>query len=411
MRYVKCAGTFAAGLTLAVAVTLGAGPAYAGPVTPGNGTGQVQFNYQAASGTTFYNVQDLPGLQAPASLASQLSAQWGYISDALCNDYIQGQAAQMLGKYTMKMGTWACTLATNGSLQASMLSPSQLQLSWVTQGNSISFKVNATGSPSITGTFDAALNVELNVGNSVTGDDGDPSGSPFSLSSENLSFDNANFKGSSLVPSSALQNADSTVDGLTDDPSTLPTPPSFNQMVASTNGFSHQVATAVFNTYLGAGASQYFDLYWAVDNNVVVLTLARDGAAPTVPPTGCWIGEYALYFRATCNAQQPPGVTEITIMETHHGWLGSVDANQNGAWEVENTNGQPYADINAWEFGLTYPTLYLSACSENQWGQNCVPQPSEFPNPDDPSNFPTPHEPTPPPPPHPPLKPVHPPAP
>ncbi len=169
--------------------------------------------------------------------------------------------------------------------------------------------------------------------------------------------------------------------------------------------------TTVYNTYLGLGDSQYFDLYWTVDNNVVVLTLARDGSAPPVPPTGCCIGEYALYFHATCNAQQPPGVSQITIMETHLGWLGGVDAYENSAWTVENANGQPYADINAWEFGPTYPTLYLSACNENQWGQKCVPQPTELPNPDDPSNFPTPHEPTPPPPPHPPLKPIHPPAP
>ena len=53
-------------------------------------------------------------------------------------------------------------------------------------------------------------------------------------------------------------------------------------------------------------------------------------------------------------------------METHLGWLGGVDADRNGALTVDNANDQPYADINAWEFGPTYPTPYLSACSENQ---------------------------------------------
>jgi hypothetical protein len=411
MRYAKLFGGFAAGLSIAILATTGAGPALAGPVPAGDDADQLQFNYQAPSGATFDNVQDLPGLQAPATLASQLSAQWGYITNALCNGYIQGQAVQMLGNYTMKSGTWACTLSTNGSLDVSMASPSQLQLSWVTQGNSISFNVNATTSPKITGTFGAALNVDLNVDGSVTGNDGDPSGSPFSVSSESLDFDNANFKGSSFVPGSALQNADNTVNGLTEDPSMLPTPPSFDQMVASTNAFAHQVATALYNTYLGAGASQYFGLTWAVDNNVLVLTLARNGSPPPVPPTGCWISEYALYFQATCNPQQPPGVTGITIMETHLGWSGTVDAYQDSAWTVENSNGQPYADIDAWEFGSTYPTLYLSACSENQWGQDCAPQPTELPNPGDPSNFSSPTGPASPPRPHPPLKPIHPPAP
>ena len=54
---------------------------------------EIQFNYLAASGTIFDNVQDLPGLQLPASPAAQLSWQWDYITQALCADYIQGQAA------------------------------------------------------------------------------------------------------------------------------------------------------------------------------------------------------------------------------------------------------------------------------------------------------------------------------
>ena len=98
-------------------------------------------------------------------------------------------------------------------------------------------------------------------------------------------------------------------------------------------------------------------------------------------------------------------------METHLGWAGDADAYENGKWAVENANGQPYADINVWEFPSTYPTLYLAACSTNQWGDNCA-QPTEFPNLNDPSSVPPPpHEPTPPPSPHPPLIPIHPPAP
>ena len=412
MRYAKSVGTFAAGLSIAILATVGAGPAFAGPVTPDNGAGQIQFNYRAVNGTTFNNVQDLPGLQAPPSLASQLSEEWDYISSTLCTDYIEGQAVQILqsnGGYTMK--NWKCTLQTNGSLQVSMLSSSQLELSWVTQGNSISLNINAFSSPKISATFGASLNVDLNVDSSVTGNDGDPSGSPFTLSSESLSFGNADFTGSSLVPKKALQSADNTVDTMTVDPSTLPTPPSFIQMVDSANAFSHQVATAIYDTYLGVGSSETFDVYSAISDNVVVLTLARDGSAPPAPPTGCWIANYALDFEATCNSQQPPGVSGITIMETHLGWAGDADAYENGKWAVENANGQPYADINAWEFPSTYPTLYLAACSTNQWGDNCA-QPTEFPNLNDPSSVPPPpHEPTPPPSPHPPLIPIHPPAP
>ncbi len=62
MRYNKSLVTLAAGLYIAVLASVGAGPAFAGPVTSGNGASQVQFNYRSASGTTFYNVQDLPGL-------------------------------------------------------------------------------------------------------------------------------------------------------------------------------------------------------------------------------------------------------------------------------------------------------------------------------------------------------------
>ena len=84
-------------------------------------------------------------------------------------------------------------------------------------------------------------------------------------------------------------------------------------------------------------------------------------------------------------------------METHLGWTGGVDAYENASWLEENANGQPYADINAWEFPSTDPTLYLAACSANLWGYNCD-QPEEFPNLNDPSSVPPPpNEPTPPP--------------
>ena len=66
-------------------------------------------------------------------------------------------------------------------------------------------------------------------------------------------------------------------------------------------------------------------------------------------------------------------------METHLGALGDADAYQNGNWTVVNANGQPYADINAWEFPSTYPTLSLAACSMNEWGYTCAP-PTEFTN-------------------------------
>ena len=75
VQQIRC--TFVAGLSIAVLASVGAGPAFAGPVTSDNGADQVHFNYRSANGTTFYNVQDLPGLQAPASLASQLSAGVG----------------------------------------------------------------------------------------------------------------------------------------------------------------------------------------------------------------------------------------------------------------------------------------------------------------------------------------------
>lgn len=83
-RYAKSVGAFAAGLSVAVLASVGAGPAFAGPVTADNGADQLQFNYRAANGTTLYNVEDLPGLQAPASLGSQLSADWDDIRSTLC---------------------------------------------------------------------------------------------------------------------------------------------------------------------------------------------------------------------------------------------------------------------------------------------------------------------------------------
>ncbi len=159
------------------------------------------------------------------------------------------------------------------------------------------------------------------------------------------------------------------------------------------------------------GETETFAVDWAVNNSVLVLTLDRDGSAPTAPPTGCAIADDALDFRATCNSQQPPGVTGITIMETHLGWTGGVDAYENASWLEQNANGQPYADINAWGFPSTDPTLYLAACSANLWGYNCD-QPQEFPNLNDPSSVPPPpNEPTPPPPHHPSIQPIHPPAP
>jgi hypothetical protein len=412
MRYAKSVGTFAAGLSIAVIATVGTAPAFAGPITAGNGATQLEFNYRAADGTTFNNVQDLPGLQVPASLASQLSADWDDIRSTLCTDYIEGQAAQILqsnGGYTMK--NWQCTLQANGTLQVSALSSNEVELSWVTPGNSISLNINAFSSPKISATFGASLNVDVNVDGALTANDGDPSGSPLTLASDSLSFDNADFTGSSLVPKSALQSADQTVDTMSVEASTLPTAPNFNQMVAVTNAFYHQVATTVYDTYLGVGATETFAVAAAVDNNVFVLTLARDGSAPATPPGGCSIAEYALQFQATCSQEQPPEVTGITIMETHLGWAGGVDAYENGSWLEESANGQPYADINAWEFPSTYPTVYLAACSANIWGYNCDPS-EEFPNLDDPSSVPPPpSDPASPPLHHPPIQPVHPPTP
>ena len=134
----------------------------------------------------------------------------------------------------------------------------------------MSLKVNAFTSPNIAGTFTASLSVDLNVAGSLTANDGDQSGSPFTLSSESLSFDNAQFTGSSLVPKKALQGVDNQVDTMTVDPSTLSTPPSFGELLGSTNAFSHQVAAAVYNTYLGVGASETFAVSPAVDNYVLV---------------------------------------------------------------------------------------------------------------------------------------------
>jgi hypothetical protein len=97
-------------------------------------------------------------------------------------------------------------------------------------------------------------------------------------------------------------------------------------------------------------------------------------------------------------------------METHFGTLGDADAYQNGNWTVLNANGQPYAEINAWEFPSTYPTLSLAACSMNEGGYTCAP-PTEFSNLSDPSSVPPiPNGPTSPPPLHP-VQPIHPPTP
>ncbi len=67
-------------------------------------------------------------------------------------------------------------------------------------------------------------------------------------------------------------------------------------------------------------------------------------------------------------------------METHLGALGDADAYQNGNWTVVNANGQPYADINAWEFPSTYPTLSFGRMQYERMGLHLrpahgVPQP------------------------------------
>ena len=43
-------------------------------------------------------------------------------------------------------------------------------------------------------------------------------------------------------------------------------------------------SAAVYNTYLGVGASETFAVSPAVDNDVLVVTLARDGSAPSARP-------------------------------------------------------------------------------------------------------------------------------
>ena len=377
MKYAKSVGTFAAGLSIAFMRHIGNRPCLRRARDRRQSVPARSSSITLPpAGPPSTTSRTCPGSSCRPASAAQLSSQWDYITQALCADYIEGQAAQMLqdnGGYTMKAGSFNCALKTNGALQVSVLSPGEVRLSWVTQGDSISLKVNAFTSPNIAGTFTASLDVDLNVAGSLTANDGDPSGSPFTLSSESLSFDNAQFTGSSLVPKNALQGVDNQVDTMTVDPLTLSTPPSFGQLLGSTNAFSHQVAAAVFNTYLGVGASETFAVSPAVDNDVLVLTLARDGSAPSAPPSGCSISEYALDFEATCNSQQPAGVSEITIMETHLGALGDADAYQNGNWTVVNPNGQPYADINAWEFPSTYSTLSLAACSMNEWGYTCAP--------------------------------------
>jgi hypothetical protein len=117
------------------------------------------------------------------------------------------------------------------------------------------------------------------------------------------------------------------------------------------------------------------------------------GKPPMTPPTGCSFAPtnppVDTIYTATCDAQQPSDVTELAISDLTFGGMsapwndfdgGWAQLNDSG-WANKNPNGQPTTSITLPTTNNTYgrpPTVELTVCSVNPWGEACDSPPYSF---------------------------------
>jgi hypothetical protein len=333
-----------------------------------NWAGNLQLDYKSATGQTLANVQNFVGLNT--SLEQVFTQQWGQALTGIC-PLLNAEVAHQLSDIGYSMANWdSCWVNPTGYLQATMLSPSRLDLKFRVPGSSFSFDVNAFSNPTISASYDFELELSISINSTVNGTDTSSSPPALTLDSVTAEVLNADFSTNNyfvkiLAPSFA-SSADQAMDSAPINISALPGHPDFYGLIA---GYSVDLIHAAH--YLSKyvvqpstpGANEHFDLFMGITDTNLVITLARDGVPPAGPPVGC-----AMYGANVilCAQQQPSDISELLLNVTGGPVVQPVSYRESGGWTSSNQIGQPELSFDG------VGTYQVSTCGANLWGSTCT---------------------------------------
>ena len=333
-----------------------------------NWAGNLELDYRSAADQTLQNVQSSIGVNT--SLQQVFTQQWGQALTGIC-PLLNAEVAQQLGNTGYSMANWdSCWVNPFGDLQATMLSPSKLELKWFVPGSSFSFDVDAFSDPTISASFDFELDLTISAASTINGTDTSSSTPALTLDGVTAKVLNANFSTNNyfvkiLAPSFASR-ADQAMDSAAINVSALPGHPDFYGLIA---GYSVDLIHAAhyLSEYLvrpsTPGANEHFDLFIGITNTNLVITLARDGVPPAGPPVGC---EFYGANEVLCAEQQPPDISELLLNVTGGPVVQSVSYLEDGGWTSSNQIGQPELSFDG------VGTYQVSTCGANLWGSKCT---------------------------------------
>ncbi len=332
--------------------------------------GNLELDYRSPEGIVAQNLQNLdPGLNLP-SLQSTFADQWANILPSICPT-INAQVAQQVQNSGYSLASWdGCWMNPTGDLQATMLGPNQLALTWLVTGNSFSFDVNAFSTPKINATYDLEIDLVISANSTINGTDTASSPPAFTLESQTVRFSNANFSSNNVFLNAADpsfgSHADNALDSKVLDLSTIPGHPDFYNIIGKYNALlikaAALVATDYVQKYFTPGANEYFDLIMSITPTNLVITLAKDGVPPADPPVGCELYGSNVFL---CSAQQPADIKTL-LLSVNGPVVQSVSYLQDGAWSNANFDGRPELTVNG------VGTYQVSVCGVDLWGQKCT---------------------------------------
>ena len=289
-----------------------------------NWPGHARINYLYEGKVVASNLQRFSPTPLP-SLKEEFNSAWTANEATVCGK-IQAYLLATLGSFT----EWVCNLPSSGDLQGVLVGPNELGLDFQLTGISISLDYLAGGIDWVTvnGTFNALLQVDLDVASSI--DWSDSSQAPVSIASSQVSFSDANFWSHNVLlhifAPSALSDAQDQVDttvitgvaamlGVTSDISTL-------------NSDLDSAATSIADVYILPDypfAAQGFSLTLGVDSRHVTLDFGRGGSPEPAPSSCSFYSDVSGFAPGTtdvtaiCSPKQPHGVTSLVLQDERLG--------------------------------------------------------------------------------------------
>ena len=258
--------------------------------------GNVVIDYQAPDGQQATNLPDYLSDPAP-SVSSIFNTALTTDSAGICNQIEQQIAIRTKQAFPLK--DWHCTLPDRGDLQAAQPAANDVGLTYLVDGNSISFNyAGVPGGATVDATFDMEFTLSLNFAGQVIAG----SGTPVDVVSSSLGLSNAHFSSKNVLLNAfggkKLKQADAAMNSYTVSPATdvLNLDPEIatinSQILAAVGPLTEDVAPD--GSWCGLGgcpnqpgqiASALFDLSVTVDASNLDLVFSR-GRSPPPPRSG-----------------------------------------------------------------------------------------------------------------------------